>query len=427
MSPEWTLWSVLFVCLLLGCPIFASLGVASVSSLLVSDIPMRIVALDMLKVMDMFPLLAIIGFILAGALMEAGGMARQIVDVASSLVGNIRGGLGMVTILGCLFFASMIGSGPGTVAAMGSIMIPTMIRRGYSPEYAAGVAATGGTLGILIPPSNPMIIYGIVANVSVSALFTAGFVPGFLIGLALMGSAWLLARFAGFASNAGAGRECLGRLLRRNFFSLLAPVIILGSIYAGICTPVEASVVAVAYALLVGCCVTRKLTPRKLWGALRLTNISAGTIIIVVGISTLFGRILTMHQIPQQLALSMQQFTTSPLMILLLIGLLLLFLGMFMETLATIVILAPIFLPLVKSVGIDPVFFGIFWVVTNEVALLSPPLGVNLFIARNLSGISFERVAKGALPFMLVIICCACFLCLFPEVVLFLPRMFGLY
>lgn len=428
MSADTTLWIVMAACLAIGCPIFVSLGVASTIALLLTNIPMRIVALDMLKVMDMFPLLAVVGFIFAGALMEKGGMARQIVDIASLFVGRIRGGLGITTILGCLFFAAMIGSGPGTVAAMGSIMIPTMVRRGYSPEYAAGVCATGGTLGILIPPSNPMIIYGIIAGTSISALFTAGFVPGFLLGLLMMGMAYLLARRSGFTGAAeGDGEANFWPLFRRNFFSLMAPVIILGSIYAGICTPVEASVVAVFYALFVGACITRELRIPQIWDAIRLTNVSAGTIIIVLGVSTLFGRILTMQRIPHQLAAAMINLTDNPFVILLLIGLLLLFLGMFMETLATIVILAPIFLPLITRVGIDPVFFGIFWVITNEVALLSPPLGVNLFIAQNLSGISFERVARGALPYMLLIVSFILVLILFPDLVLWLPRLTGQY
>lgn len=405
MDANTTLWVVLGVCLFLGCPIFASLGLASAAALLTTPIPMKIVALDMLKVMDMFSLLAVVGFILAGALMERGGMARQIVDVASVFVGRVRGGLGMTTIAGCLFFAAMIGSGPGTVAAMGSIMIPTMVRRGYSPEYAAGVCATGGTLGILIPPSNPMIVYGIIANTSIAALFTAGFLPGLILGLLMMGMAYLLARFSGFAQASADTVPAvpLPALLRRSFFSLMAPVVILGGIYAGVCTPVEASVVAVFYALFVGAFITRELNWKNIWGAVTATNHSAGSIVIVLGVSTLFGRILTLERIPHQLAEAMTTLTTDPHCILLLIGGLLLFLGMFMETLATIVILAPIFLPLIRQVGIDPVFFGIFWVITNEVALLSPPLGVNLFIAQNLSGISFERVAKGALPYMLLI------------------------
>ena len=426
MSADAVLWIVMAFCLIVGCPIFVSLGVASTLALILTNIPMRIVALDMLKVMDMFPLLAVVGFIFAGALMEKGGMARQIVDVASLFVGRIRGGLGITTILGCLFFAAMIGSGPGTVAAMGSIMIPTMVRRGYSPEYAAGVCATGGTLGILIPPSNPMIIYGIIANTSIAALFTAGFVPGFVLGLMLM--AYFLARRAGFTGTVDEDKGAhFWPMFRKNFFSLMAPVIILGSIYAGICTPVEASVVAVFYALFVGTCITRELKIAQLWDAIKLTNVSAGSIIIVLGVSTLFGRILTMQRIPHQLANAMITLTDNPYVILVLIGLLLLFLGMFMETLATIVILAPIFLPLITKVGIDPVFFGIFWVITNEVALLSPPLGVNLFIAQNLSGISFERVAKGAFPYMMLIICFIIMLILWQDLPLWLPRLTGQY
>ena len=424
MSADAVLWIVMAFCLIVGCPIFVSLGVASTLALILTNIPMRIVALDMLKVMDMFPLLAVVGFIFAGALMEKGGMARQIVDVASLFVGRIRGGLGITTILGCLFFAAMI----GTVAAMGSIMIPTMVRRGYSPEYAAGVCATGGTLGILIPPSNPMIIYGIIANTSIAALFTAGFVPGFVLGLMMMLMAYFLARRAGFTGTVDEDKGAhFWPMFRKNFFSLMAPVIILGSIYAGICTPVEASVVAVFYALFVGTCITRELKIIQLWDAIKLTNVSAGSIIIVLGVSTLFGRILTMQRIPHQLANAMITLTDNPYVILVLIGLLLLFLGMFMETLATIVILAPIFLPLITKVGIDPVFFGIFWVITNEVALLSPPLGVNLFIAQNLSGISFERVAKGAFPYMMLIICFIIMLILWQDLPLWLPRLTGQY
>ena len=214
----------------------------------------------------------------------------------------------------------MIGSGPGTVAAMGSIMIPTMVRRGYSPEYAAGVCATGGTLGILIPPSNPMIIYGIIANTSIAALFTAGFVPGFVLGLMMMLMAYFLARRAGFTGTVDEDKDAhFWPMFRKNFFSLMAPVIILGSIYAGICTPVEASVVAVFYALFVGTCITRELKIIQLWDAIKLTNVSAGSIIIVLGVSTLFGRILTMQRIPHQLANAMITLTDNPYVILALI------------------------------------------------------------------------------------------------------------
>lgn len=427
MSLEVLIWVVLLAMLLLGAPVFVSLGVSSLAVLILSDIPMAMIITDLFKIGDMFPLLAVVGFVFAGALMDRGGMAEQIVEVASLVVGRIQGGLGIVTILGCMFFASMIGSGPGTVAAMGSLMIPSMIARGYSPEYAAGISATGGTLGILIPPSNPMLVYGIISNVSISALFTAGFVPGVVVGAALMLTAYTLARRAGFKGEYEVPpRSEIIRILSRNIWSLLAPVLILGSIYAGVCTPVEASIVAVWYSLFVGFFITKRLSVKIVGQAISMAVVSTGTIIIVVGVSNVFGRFLTMYQIPQQLAQSMLQITQSPYLILMMIMLLLFFLGMFMETLATIVVLAPIFVPIIKAVGVDPVYFGVFWVLTNEVALLTPPLGVNLFIAMNLSGIRLERVAKGALPYIIVLSLLTFSSIFFPQVVTFLPKLLGM-
>ena len=426
MSADAVLWIVMAFCLIVGCPIFVSLGVASTLALILTNIPMRIVALDMLKVMDMFPLLAVVGFIFAGALMEKGGMARQIVDVASLFVGRIRGGLGITTILGCLFFAAMIGSGPGTVAAMGSIMIPTMVRRGYSPEYAAGVCATGGTLGILIPPSNPMIIYGIIANTSIAALFTAGFVPGFVLGLMMMLMAYFLARRAGFTGTVDEDKGAhFWPMFRKNFFSLMAPVIILGSIYAGICTPVEASVVAVFYALFVGTCITRELKIIQLWDAIKLTNVSAGSIIIVLGVSTLFGRILTMQRIPHQLANAMITLTDNPYVILVLIGLLLLFLGMFMETLAIIMLVTPVLLPIMTAYGVDPIHFGIILICCCGIGFSTPPLGENMFIASGIANVSLEEISLKALPLVAINIAVIAILVMFPDIVLFLPNLMG--
>lgn len=416
------------VFMLLGLPLFGVIGLASIISMIGMPFPMEFIPQNLYTGMDQFPLIATIGFVMAGFLMESAGITGEIIEVAKKAVGNIRGGLAMVTILACMIFAALSGSGPATTAAIGSIMIPGMIAAGYRKDDAAAVSATGGTLGILIPPSNPMIIYGIIANTSIAALFTAGFVPGFVLGLMMMLMAYFLARRAGFTGTVDEDKDAhFWPMFRKNFFSLMAPVIILGSIYAGICTPVEASVVAVFYALFVGTCITRELKIIQLWDAIKLTNVSAGSIIIVLGVSTLFGRILTMQRIPHQLANAMITLTDNPYVILVLIGLLLLFLGMFMETLATIVILAPIFLPLITKVGIDPVFFGIFWVITNEVALLSPPLGVNLFIAQNLSGISFERVAKGAFPYMMLIICFIIMLILWQDLPLWLPRLTGQY
>jgi len=271
-------------------------------------------------------------------------------------------------------------------------------------------------------------VYGIIANVSISALFTGGFIPGAIVGTALMVTAYLLARRAGFKGEytlpeGGTARS----VVLKNVWSLCAPVIILGSIYAGICTPVEASIVAVWYSLFVGFVITKRLNVPVVISAIRMAVISTGTIIIVVGVSNVFGRFLTMYQIPQQLAESMLAVTRDPVLILLMIMALLFFLGMFMETLATIVVLAPIFVPIIRAVGIDPVYFGIFWVLTNEVALLTPPLGVNLFIAMNLSGLSLERVARGAIPYIIVLSCLTVSSIFFPQVVTFLPKLLKMY
>ncbi len=428
MFETWGIWIVLFTALLLGVPIYVSLGISTIAVLLFSSIPLDIVPLDMVKVGDMFPLLAIPAFIFAGGIMERGGMSDQIIDVASIFVGRIRGGLALVTILGCMFFAAMIGSGPGTVAAMGTLMLPAMVRAGYDKKFGAGVCATGGTLGILIPPSNPMIIYGVMANVSVGTLFMAGMLPGFIVGMVLMLTAYVIARMRGYkgTDKIYTSKEIF-EIFKANIWSLLAPIIILGGIYAGIFTPVEASAVACFYALFVGKFIIKKLTLNDIWESIKLTNITSGTSMIIVGVSMLFGRFLTIYEVPQHVAEAMLSISTNPQIILILICLLLFVLGMFMETLSTIVILVPILLPVITQLGIDPVYFGILWVITNEVALLTPPLGSNVFIAMTISKLSLEEVTKGALPFMLALVILVIIFIFCPDIILLLPRLLAGY
>ncbi|MGI6226035.1 MAG: TRAP transporter large permease [Peptococcales bacterium] len=428
MSLEWMIWLLLFGALLLGVPIYAALGMATTIALLLSDIPLSIIPLDLFKVSEMFPLIAVPAFVFAGALMERGGMAQQIVDVASVAVGKVRGGLAIVTIIGCMFFAAMIGSGPGTVAAMGALMIPSMVRNGYSKDYAAGVSATGGTIGILIPPSNPMIIYGVVGNVSIATLFMAGFIPGFLVGGMLMLTSYIIARKKGYkGSTVTYTFMDFLKITKRSFWSLMAPVVILGGIYAGIFTPVEASIIAIVYAAIIGVFVTKKLGWKELLESFKLTNATTGTVLIVVGVSLLFGRFVTMYQVPQKLAEVVLGISTNPHIVLIMITLFLFFLGMFMETLATVVILTPVVLPMLTQIGVDPVHFGILLVMTNEVAMLTPPLGVNLFVAMGLTGLPLERMAVAALPFMFAVIICVFIVLFFPEIPLFLPRLLSGY
>ncbi|MFZ7101185.1 MAG: TRAP transporter large permease [Peptococcaceae bacterium] len=425
MPIEVLIWIVLFACLLLGVPIFVSLGVSAFAVLLMTDIPLSIIPLDLYKMAELFPLLAIPSFIFAGALMERSDMANQIVETMQAMVGKVRGGLGIVTILGCMFFAALIGSGPATAAAMGTLMIPAMVRQGYGKDYAAGICATGGTIGILIPPSNPMIVYGVIGNVSVTGLFMAGFIPGFFVGGMLILTAYLIARKKGYQGSAKSytSGEIL-KIIWKNKWSLGAPVVILGGIYGGIFTPVEASVVAVLYSALVGFFATKKLRDfNLLWGSFINAAETSGMVLMVVGVTQLFARILTMYQVPQNLAKWVMSISTNPQAILLMILGFLFLLGMFMEELATTAVLAPILVPLARQVGIDPLHLGILMVMSNEVAMLTPPLGVNLFVAMSVGKLSLEETAKAVFPFLITLIIATIIVVFFPEIVLFLPKL----
>ncbi len=412
--------------LLLGLPVFISLGIATFLALLSSDIPLTMISQTLYQGVDQFPLLAIPCFILAGSLMEYGGITRQIIDVVSKPAGKMYGGLGIATILACMFFSAISGSGPGTVAAVGSLMIPAMIKQGYDRGYAGAVASSGGTLGILIPPSNPMIIYGVIANVSITGLFLAGTVPGLMIGLAHCLVAYYVARHLGFK---GSGEEfSWGDFLRTCWHSkwaLAAPFVILGGIYTGVFTPVESSAVAVFYGLLVGGLVNRQLSMAKIFQALTDASMITGTVIIIVGTSTLFGQLLTFEQAPLKLSNLLLRISTNWFVVMLLLICAFYFLGMFMETLSTIIILTPVLLPVVTKMGVDPIHFGVIFVVTNEVAFLTPPLGVNLFVASKMANVTLERLSIHVLPHILAITICIIILTYFPMLSLWLPRLLG--
>ena len=423
------LGGTMLLMILIGVPIYMVLIGSTILALVsAANLPLAIVHESLFEGLNSFALLAIPVFVVAGSLMERGGITTQIVDVVKQITGRIHGGLGITTIMACTFFAAISGSGPGTVAAVGTLLIPSMIRNGYSPRYAAAVASSGGTIGILIPPSNPLIIYGIMGNVSITSLFTAGFIPGFMVAFCMSVTAWLIARRQGFSGDSEQPPFNLALFLKtcaRNSMSLLTPVIILGSIYSGVCTPVEASVVAVIWAFFVGGVVNRQLTWRKIYESFLDGAMLCGVVLLIVGASTLFGKLLTYEQVPLRLAQTFLAFSQSKVVIILLILVMLLILGMFLETLATLIILVPVLMPVVTQLGIDPVHFGIFLVLTNEVALLSPPLGVNLFVSSRIADIPVESVVVGILPYIGVLIVCTLIVAFIPEVSLFLPRLFG--
>ena len=420
----------LAVTILLGMPIFMSLIIASSAALLLGDsmLPLSVIHNSLFEGINIFTLLAIPCFVVAGSLMEYGNITRQIIDVAKMLVGRMYGGLGITTILACTFFAAISGSGPGTVAAVGAIMVPAMIRSGYSRDYAAAAASSGGTIVIMIPPSNPMIIYAILGNLSVTAMFTAGFIPGALVAFAMMGTAYLIARRKGFKGDDDTPPFSLPLFIRtcgKSTFALLTPVLILGSIYSGFATPVEASVVAIMWSLFVGFVINRALKPRHIYLALQEGAMTCGAVLIIVGASTLFGKILTYEQAPQKLAQMVLGFTSNPTVVLLLIIAVLYALGMFMETLSTLIILVPVILPVIIQLGIDPIHFGIILVLTNETALLTPPLGVNIFVSSRIAGISVERNALAVLPYVGTLTLCVLLIAFFPSIATWLPRFLG--
>lgn len=439
--------SILFgsflVLLLIGAPITVALGVSSlISFLYLGENPIKFVQIAFTSV-GSFPLMALPAFILAGALMEAAGISKRLIRVAESLAGPFTGGISAATVMACLFFGAISGSGPATTAAVGMLMIPAMIKRGYGPGYASAITASSGGLGIIIPPSIPMVIFGIAAlgmsapaeaiekfgtfqSVSISKLFIAGFVPAFLIASSLLIMNFLMAKKRGYKGSAD-GWSARGILceMYRAFWSLMAPLVILGGIYSGFFTPTEAAIVAIFYTLAVGIFIYRELTWASLFQSLEATTWLTGRVLLILFTATVFGRLLVENQIPAIIASNMLDFTQNLYVIWALIIVFLLFVGMFMETLATILILVPVMLPVAYSVGIDPIHFGVVMVCTLGIGFQTPPLGENLFIASGISNISIEKISVRALPFAAVNTIAIFIIAFVPELSLWLPRLLG--
>ena len=437
------LFGTFFLLMLLGAPISVGLGVSALSAMwYLGDNPIKMVQIAFSSV-GAFPLMALPAFILAGALMEAAGISRRLITVAESLAGPFTGGISAATVVACLFFGAISGSGPATTAAVGMLMIPAMVRAGYAKGYGAAVTAASGGLGIVIPPSIPMVIFGISAmgmqppveaveqfgafqTVSISKLFIAGFLPGFLMAFGLLVMNWLRCRAAGYRG--GGEPLSAGRILeacRKGFWSLMAPVVILGGIYAGLFTPTEAAIVAIAYTLIVGIFIYREIRLTEVMRALEATTWLTGRVLLVLFTATIFGRILVENQIPAHIADAMLGLTQNIAVIWALIIVFLLFVGMFMETLAAIMILVPVMLPVAYSVGIDPIHFGIVMICTLSVGFQTPPLGENLFIASGISKVSIEEISLRALPFAAASTVMIAVIAAFPEIALWLPRVMG--
>ncbi len=413
---------------LLNVPIAVAIGLASLSAILWSGaIPPVVLVQKMFTATDSFPLMAVPFFILAGSLMEFGGISRRLVDFANSIVGRFSGGLAFVAIIASMFFGAISGAAVACVAAIGTILIPAMVRRGYDTPYATAVQATAGTLGVMIPPSIPMIIYGVLTGVSIGALFMGGILPGILVGGSLMLVAWVIARKRGYKGDEKASGAKIWATFKDAILALLMPVIILGGIYGGVFTPTEAAVVAVAYGFIVGYFIYRELTLSKLKEILVNTSIGTATIMFIIATSSVFSWILTAQRVPQAVAEAILSVSTNPVVILTLINLLLLFIGTFMETVASIIILVPVLLPVVTQIGVDPLHFGIIIVVNLAIGMVTPPLGVCLFVGCGIGGITLESISKAVWPFILSMILAVLLLTYIPWISLILPRLAGIY
>lgn len=392
-----------FVALLVAAvPVAISLGLASAFALLYSGkVSSSFIAQGLVTSIDSFPLMAVPFFILAGELMGQGGLSRRLLNVGAVFFGRYTGGLAIIAIVTCMFFAAISGSGPATVAAIGGIMLPAMSKAGYAKGWSVGLIASAGSIGIIIPPSIPMIIYAVSANVSITQMFIAGIIPGLLIGIGLIMVAWFGARRRGYTGDDRryGFREVISTLWDAKW-ALLVPLIILGGIYGGVFTPTEAAAVGVIYGFIIGVFVHRELQWKDLYRVIADSALTSATVILIVGTATIFGRVLTIERIPVMIAEFMVSLTSSHILILLLINVLLLFVGMFMETLAAIIILTPILLPVVLAVGVDPVHFGIVVIVNLAIGMVTPPVGVNLFVGARIGNTSLEKASAGALTFI---------------------------
>lgn len=410
------LFSALIVLIMLSVPIGITLGLSTLLCLaFTTDIPLTILAQKSATGLDSFPLLAIPFFILAGALMCNGRISRRLVNLAESLIGFIVGGLAMVTVLACMFFAAISGSGPATVSAIGSFMVPSMKERHYDADFAAAITAASGTIGVIIPPSIPFVIYCVVAQTSIGDMFIAGIVPGIIIGAALMAVCYLTARKRNYlSSTARPTFRAVAVAFREAIWALFVPIIILGGIYGGIFTPTEAAVVAVVYSILIGKFVYRELDVKTLYECLRSAGLINGATEFMIGFSMAFASYLSMAQIPASIGAWLREFSENSLVILMAINVFLLVIGCFVDNIAAVVILTPILLPVVKSLGIDPIHFGLIITVNLACGFISPPYGINLFVASAISGESIESISKAIVPSFLAMIVCLMLFTYFP-------------
>ena len=401
-----TMFLTMMLCFALSVSVAVSIGLASLVGAWQANLNLLAIVKEMFGALNKFPLAAIPFFILAGNLMESGGISQRLVEFAKSIVGGLQGGLAATCVLTCMIFAAVSGSSVATTFAIGTILIPALIRHGYPTNFAAALQASSAELGVIIPPSIPMILYGVSAEVSIGELFISGFGPGLLIGVALIVFVVIYARIKGYGKGDREGKMPVVAATRHAALALLMPVIILGGIYGGVFTPTEASVVAVFYALIVGVGVYRETKIADLPRVLRKSVISSAVIMFIIANAGLFSYLITRAGVPDAIGAFLVEWLRSPMLFLLGVNAALFVIGMFIETSASIIVLAPILAPVAQHFGIDPVHFGIIMVVNLALGMITPPFGVNLFAACTVARISVDQIVTRLLPFILVVLAC---------------------
>lgn len=400
------LFGIFFILLILGVPIGYAIGISTLVNIVsFTNMPTMMIAQNSIAGVDSFPLLAIPFFMLAGNLMSSGGIAKRLVDFFQSFIGHITGGLGMVTIVVCMFFAAISGSAVATVSAVGAFMIPQMVNHGYSKGFSTALTAAAGTIGVIIPPSVPFVIYGVVSGASITQMFTAGFLPGILMGVALMIVCYIVSKKKGYKGNEE--RKSITEIFHAfidAFWAIMSPVIILGGIYAGIFTPTEAAVVSVVYSFIVGVFVYKELNLKDAYKAFRDAIVVNGATTFMVGLSTAFAALLTMEQIPMKIASFITSLSNNGIIILILINIFLIIVGMFIDNIPGTIILTPILLPIVLGLGMSPITFGIMLTMNLAIGFCTPPYGINLFVATAISKVGMSVLTKEIMKFILALI-----------------------
>ncbi|MET3506541.1 TRAP transporter large permease [Halalkalibacter oceani] len=394
-----------FVLLLLGLPVAVAIGLSSVIAILFdSSTPLIIAGQRLITSVDLFALMAIPTFILAGTLMEYGGISKRLINFANALTGHISGGLGLVSVVTAMFFAAISGSSAASVAAIGAILIPAMVRKGYHKDFAAGLQAVSGELGIIIPPSIAMILYGVATGTSIKDLFIAGVAPGILIVITLLLAVYIVSKRRGYSGDKTITWADRRKAFKEALIPLIMPVIILGGIYSGFFTPTEAGAIAALYAFIVSVFIYKEIKLQNILKILGKSAITSAIIMFIISCAGLFAWILTKEGVPKLAAEFFISISDSPVVFLLLVNVFLLIIGMFLETSISIIILAPILAPVAVQMGIDPVHFGIIMIINLAIGMCTPPLGVNLFISCQIAGISLVKISKAVIPLLLLIV-----------------------